>query len=289
MSNSDQQSLEALDVITQRLESGVDHYSMLGLDAGAPVNDVRNAFFKFAKVLHPDLPVFAEPARKAKVTRAFQAISSAHNTLSDPNRRAEYDQMLGTAGAIKAGGIEPDPNLAKIYMHRSKQVLQQRQWAQAEDGLRAARELFGPDGDPECDTYLAWAIFNNTDHSEQARADESKGLLDGVMAQELGGYIEAQASYYLAIWCKLQGEVPSVRKHLERCLKLDPRHIDAQRELRLFDRRRKSSQTNAKKRRTTGEKRRTSRTDTPAASPGEPVKKVKLKKKKGFLDWLLGK
>lgn len=289
MSSSDAQSLEALETIFQRAESGADHYAVLGLPAGSPVNEVRDAFFAFAKVLHPDLPVFADPERKAKVTRAFQAISSAHNTLSDPGRRTEYDHMLGEAGVIIAGGIETDVNLASIYMHRSKQILQQRSWEQAEEGLRAAKALFGPAGSAECDTYLAWAIFNNTKVAEGARAAEAKALLDSVITLELNNHLEAQASYYLAIWCKLQGEVPSVRKHLEHCLKIDKRHIDAQRELRLFERRRKSTQTSKKARRPSGAQRRSSRTDTPAAAPGEQKSKVGLEKKKGFLDWLLGK
>lgn len=287
MSNSDEQSLEALEQIHQRAETGVDHYAVLGLQPGAPTAEIRDAFFRYAKVLHPDLPVFAGAERKAKVTRAFQAISSAHNTLSDQGRRAEYDSMMGAASAIRADGVEPDPNLASIYMHRSKQVLQQRSWAQAEEGLRAAKQLFGPAGSPECDAYLAWAIFNNTEHSEQARATEAKALLDSVMALELADHIEAQTSYYLAIWCKLQGEVPLVRKHLERCLKIDKRHIDAQRELRLFERRRRSSDTT--KRRVSSSKRRSSRSETPAVTETGAVKKVGLKKKKGFLDWLTGK
>lgn len=286
MSNSDQPSLDALDLINQRIETGVDHYAVLGLAPGVSVTDIRDAFFRYAKVLHPDLPVFAAPERKAQVTKAFQAISSAHNTLSDQNRRADYDSMMGNAAVIRSGHVKPDPNLASIYMHRSKQVLQQRSWAQAEEGLRAAKELFGPKGNPECDSYLAWAIFNNTAHSEDARAEESKALFDGVIALELNNHIEAQACYYLAIWCKLQGEVPMVRKHLERCLKIDKRHIDAQRELRLFERRRKTSGSREKTRRASAVRKKDNSTKTTTTGTG---KKVGLKAKKGFLDWLMGK
>ncbi|GEM_PF-1906441 len=294
MSESEQQSLDALKTMTDRIQHQVDHYALLGVQTGAGHAEVRDAFFRLAKLLHPDLQVFNEPERKAAVTRAFQAVSSAHNTLSDPHRRAEYDHSLGHAPTPTApGGGEPNPDLARIYMHRSKQVLQQRAWVQAEDGLRAARELFGPDSDPECDVLLAWAVFNNTNLPEDDRAAESKELLERVIKLERADHIEAQASYYMAIWCKLQGEVPAVRKHLEHCLKLSPRHVDAQRELRLFERRRKNTDARKdRKRRKTGETRRSSRTKTPAAKghdPNQPAKKVKLQKKKGFLDWLMGK
>ncbi len=297
MAEPDQQSLQALQTVTEKMARGDNHYGILGVGMDADVGEIRNAFFQLAKLLHPDLPAFAEPARKAQVTKAFQAISAANSWLSDPGRRREYDQSIGNAGpGVAAASNEPNPDLARIYMHRSKQILQQKGYAQAEDGLRAAKELFGDKVDAECDVLLAWAVFNNTDQPEQARAAEAKALLEGVLSVESGDHVEAQAAYYMAIWCKLQGEIPQVKKYLGRCLKISPRHVDAQRELRLFERRRQSSSGHVReKRRTTGEKRRTSRNAIPKAATntsGERVvKKVPLsaKKKKSFLDWLLGK
>ncbi len=296
MADTDTQSIEALEQIAGRMDVQANHYAMLGLPAGAPAADIRDAFFSLAKLLHPDLQVFAAPDLKVKVTKAFQAVSAAHRTLSDPHRRAEYDGQLGLGSVNQLQDAQPNPDLARIYMHRSKQILQQRSWAQAEEGLRVAQELFGPKGNAECDVHLAWAIFNNPDVPQLQRAAESKELLEAVIKLEYGDIVEAQARYYKAIWCKLQDEVPQVRKHLEQCLRLSPRHIEAQRELRLFDRRRKHSDVRKdRKRRGTGNTRRASRTKstvkTPAAKghdPSAPIKKVKLAKRKGFFDWLKG-
>lgn len=295
MAESDQQSLDALAKVTDQVESGADFYAILGLLPDANVAEIRAAFFRLAKLLHPDLPVFAPADRKAAVTKAFQAISAAHSNLSDPNRRREFDELTGRSTGVAGGASGPNPDLARIYMHRSKQILQTKAYAQAEDGLRAARRLFGDKVDPECDVMLAWATFNNESIPIHERAAESKLLLTQVIKLETNDHVEAQANYYMAIWCKLQGEVPSVKGYLDRCLKLSPRHVDAQREQRLFERRRSSSSDTTKRSRrvSNAEKRRTSRNAIPSGGQTGEQAAVKVplssKKKKSFLDWLLGK
>jgi molecular chaperone DnaJ len=81
----------------------VDYYEVLGIRRGATAAEVRRAFQKLARHLHPALnpgdPVAAE---------RFRVVSLAFEVLSDPPRRAAYDR--GDAGAEAAtlpeGGFE---------------------------------------------------------------------------------------------------------------------------------------------------------------------------------------
>ncbi len=66
----------------------VDYYKILGVDKNIPQKDVRAAYRKRAKQFHPDLHP-NDPKAKAK----FQALNEAYEVLSDPDKRAKYDQF----------------------------------------------------------------------------------------------------------------------------------------------------------------------------------------------------
>lgn len=69
-------------------------YALLGVARGAPFADVRKAYRKLAKQLHPD----ANPGNKAAEER-FKKVSAAFGFLDDKDRKAKYD-----AGEIDAEG-----------------------------------------------------------------------------------------------------------------------------------------------------------------------------------------
>lgn len=82
----------------------MDYYELLGVRKSAGANDLRRAYQKLARRLHPDLnpgdPVAAD--RFGAVTRAF-------DVLADPQRRAAYDRGERPAPpppAIAAVGFE---------------------------------------------------------------------------------------------------------------------------------------------------------------------------------------
>lgn len=65
----------------------IDYYKILGVKKDIPQKDIRSAYKKRAKQFHPDLNP-DDPKAKAK----FQALTEAYDVLSDPEKRAKYDQ-----------------------------------------------------------------------------------------------------------------------------------------------------------------------------------------------------
>ena len=63
-----------------------DFYSLLGLDRGASAADVDRAYRRAARATHPDIHR-DDPSAADR----FRAVTVAHETLSDPERRASYD------------------------------------------------------------------------------------------------------------------------------------------------------------------------------------------------------
>ena len=68
-----------------------DYYDVLGLSKGASEDDIKKAYRKLAKQYHPD--VNKAPDAEAK----FKEINEAYEVLSDPQKKATYDQF-GHAG-----------------------------------------------------------------------------------------------------------------------------------------------------------------------------------------------
>lgn len=73
-----------------RLQSTVpNHYATLGLDRRCTEEQIRAAYRALAKQFHPDVNDGSPAA-----SRRTQELNAAHETLSDPARRREYDREL---------------------------------------------------------------------------------------------------------------------------------------------------------------------------------------------------
>ena len=72
-----------------------DPYSVLGVPRSASEDDIRSAYRKLAKELHPDL----NPANPASAEERFKKVSAAYEIVGDAEKRKQYDR-----GEIDAGG-----------------------------------------------------------------------------------------------------------------------------------------------------------------------------------------
>jgi len=65
----------------------IDYYKILGVNKDAPDEEIKKAYRKLARKMHPDL----NPNDK-EAHQKFQQINEANEVLSDPEKRKKYDQ-----------------------------------------------------------------------------------------------------------------------------------------------------------------------------------------------------
>ena len=80
-----------------------DYYEVLGLQKGASADDIKSAYRKAALKWHPDRWVSGTDAEKKTAEEKFKEASEAYSVLSDPDKKAKYDQF-GFAGVDGAAG-----------------------------------------------------------------------------------------------------------------------------------------------------------------------------------------
>ncbi|TDW90152.1 DnaJ-like protein [Kribbella pratensis] len=78
--------------------SGADHYEVLNVERTASAAEIKTAYRKLVRQVHPD---------QGGNAALFRLVQEAWNTLSDPAKRASYDRLL--AGQSTTTTRKPDP------------------------------------------------------------------------------------------------------------------------------------------------------------------------------------
>ena len=220
-----QAQLRRLQGLLEKL-SVVDHFEALGMSRkspGSPAEAKRN-FFVLARELHPDTIAEPGPLRDMK-ERLFARINEAAQVLTDEKKRKEYEEELeGKANNVDVKRIFA----AEEDFQRAEIMIKARKYQEGLELLERAIEL--NDGEAEFYAWRGYARF--------LASKDRKGIYDEA-ADDLKKAIKmvercVPAHLFLGHISKVVGETKLAQKCYERVLQLDPKHIEATRELRMM-------------------------------------------------------
>lgn len=102
-----------------------DYYTVLGVTQGADAGQVRQAYYRQAKLFHPDRmhrPHLLDLQRDLEIM--FATITSAYTVLSGSQPRAEYDKVLShkTHGRTHDGGSDRLQQAREAYLRGRKSM-----------------------------------------------------------------------------------------------------------------------------------------------------------------------
>lgn len=129
-----------------------DFYAILGVEETATPEEIRKAYLKLAKKLHPDrFPNDAE--KRAEAQTEFSRVTRAHEVLSDAKQKDEYDALRNlknkaaaapAAEAAPEKGSEPKENKetwAQKHSERATDLLKRKRFPEAETAIKESIRL----------------------------------------------------------------------------------------------------------------------------------------------------
>lgn len=234
------------------------YYDVLGVSQTAPAAEIAAAYFGLAKRWHPDRlgPELADVRDLAE--RVFARMSEAHQVISDPERRAQYDELMKTGD----GDAEEQEQVQRMLraatnFQKAQVLLRRNNVAAAEEAARAALA----DAPEEADhiALVAWLEAQKPG----AQLEAAFATLDRASRLEPSNL---RVRWFRGQLLKRLGRERQAVEDFRFIISKEPRNVDAQREIRLFEMRRPQS-----------------RSDAPAEGSRRPSPPPEASSKSGFL------
>jgi tetratricopeptide (TPR) repeat protein len=206
-----------------------NYFEMLGVTPENTNDEVKNAYIALAKTWHPDRLPTALADVKDQCARVFARMSEAHQTLTDGDKRQRYLTLM------KEGGETPEAQQeiqnvvgAAVEFQKAEICLRKNDAAQAEVLARRALQM-----DPNQADYIALLAWIESLKDSSAEATQDR-IADLDRAIKLNERCE-RAYYYRAMLYKRHNRDGPAFKDFQKVNQLNPKNIDAQRELRLYE------------------------------------------------------
>jgi tetratricopeptide (TPR) repeat protein len=211
-------------------------FDLLGVTKDATEPQVQAAYFKLAKSWHPDRvpPELAE--LKTQVSTIFATLNEAFNTLNDPIKRHAYVKQLEQGdGESEADQVQRVVD-ASIEFQKAEVMLKKNDLATAESFAKRAAMV-----DPDQIEYIALLTWIQAmrrgdppilpEGKTSTFYDDLVGILDGVLSKDP---MFEKALYYRAVLLKRSGREDKAMRDFKMAVQINPKNIDAVREVRLF-------------------------------------------------------
>jgi tetratricopeptide (TPR) repeat protein len=216
-----------------------NYYEMLEIPLGAPTEEIRRALFKLAKIYHPDRAgTNGTTDLRDTLQYIFSNLSEAHSTLLNPATREEYGEAI--SAGIKRTSLIPAAHAekevrealeAETLYQKGLVLLRRNRYDKALEFVDKARELNPNEGE-----YLAtWTKIQSALRDPGAPVED---LIPHLRRAEEMAPKSERVHLYMGQLLKKANRMGEARTHFESVLEVNPRNIEAAREVRIMEIRR---------------------------------------------------
>jgi hypothetical protein len=206
-----------------------NYFEMLGVKESSDSNDIRKKYMILAKKWHPDrLPPELSELRPW-VDEIFHLFTVASDTLGDTKKRGEYQRTVmqggGTPESERKLNVMVD---AAINFQKVDVLVKRRRYDEAMQICDQAMTVVRKEADYPA--MKAWILLLRDGVDDTQVADEIRGLLRKtfrINSDHVHGH------FVRAHFLKRLGDHDKALKHFKRVAKLDPKNLEAAREVRV--------------------------------------------------------
>lgn len=105
------------------------YYGVLDVRPHASLTEIKSAYYRAAKMFHPDIHFSrADDTLKDKLSDIFSYVYEAYSTLTDPEKRKDYDKSLSVKQVRTVSGGQ----MAKTKFEEGRNIFRQGKYPEAE-------------------------------------------------------------------------------------------------------------------------------------------------------------
>ena len=206
-----------------------NYFEMLGVKESADANDISKRYMLLAKKWHPDRLPSELSQLRPWAEEIFHLFSLASETLGNTKKRIEYQKTVMQGG----GTPESERKLnvmveAAINFQKVDVLVKRRRYDDALEICDAAMSVVRKEADYPA--MKAWILLLRDGIEEEQVADQIRSLLRGTFAINPD---HVHGHFVRAHFLKRQGEHDKALKHFKKVAKLDPKNLEALREVRV--------------------------------------------------------
>jgi tetratricopeptide (TPR) repeat protein len=206
-----------------------NYFQMLGVKESADTNEISKKYMTLAKQWHPDRMPPELSELRPWVEEVFHLLTVASDTLGDIKKRVEYQKTVMQGG----GTPESERKLhvmveAAINFQKVDVLVKRRRYDEALEICDAAMLVVRKEADYPA--MKAWILLLRDGVEAEGVADEIRSLLRKTFAINTD---HVHGHFVRAHFLKRQGDHDKALKHFRKVAKLDPKNIEALREVRI--------------------------------------------------------
>jgi tetratricopeptide (TPR) repeat protein len=228
LSLEDQARVRQIKDTCAQLESKT-YFELLGLAKDATQSNVQLAYLGLVKQWHPDRLPKALEAYRGECSQVFAKIAEAHAVLSDVSKRQTYEKSLAETGGASEASVVQKTLEALALFQKAEAFVKKGESTTALDFAKMAVSLDETQAD-----YLALAAWLAANEPKGRSPEATTHAIEELTrALKISPQCE-KALFYRGLLYKRAENMSLAVRDFRAVVQQNPKHLDAVRELRVF-------------------------------------------------------